>query len=135
MGRMKLARQAADLARSAMAKMEAGVETPQTLNGPGRAWSAEEGGSGGDTAAAWGVQSDRGPTQVRGLTKGTGTAGKQGPGGKPEVSYTLRQLVRLSGKGEERVGEEDALAAEARRGLPAGGADRPSEPAPKEKKP
>jgi len=136
MGRMKLSRQAADLARSAMAKIEAGIETPQTLNGPVRPWSAEgvqaEGGTADEAAATpWELQIETEPTQFRGLSKVTVKAVLHEAGGSDRAvaSYTLRQLVRLSGKGEERVGEEDALASEAKRGLPAGGA------APQEKQP
>src|SRR5437762_4748194 len=45
MQRSRLSEKAADLARSAMAKMEAGIETAGTLNGPVRAWMADEGGA------------------------------------------------------------------------------------------
>ncbi len=128
MNRMKLSRQAADLARSAMAKIEAGIETPQTLNGPVKPWAAED----GDTNAAepaqaggaWELQIDTDQTQFRGLTKVTIKAVKHEGGNSDRLAaaYTLRQLVRLSGKGDDKVGEEDSLAAEAKRGLSAGGA-------------
>ena len=130
MQRMKQSRQAADLARSAMAKIEAGVETPQTLNGPVKPWTATGESTDGDAAPgqlpeSWELQIDTEPTQFRGLTKVTVTAVKHEGAENSDrlvASYTLKQLVRLSGKGEDQVGTEDPLASEARRGLPAGGA-------------
>jgi hypothetical protein len=41
MERVALDRRAADLARSAMAKIEAGIESAQSLNGPVKPWSAD----------------------------------------------------------------------------------------------
>ena len=128
MARMKVSRQGADLARSAMARIEAGIETPQTLNGPVKGWSASGSAEGeaGEGPTGWELQIDTEPTQFRSLTKVTITAVRN-EGALDRPVYTLRQLVRLSGKGEERVGEEDPLAAEARRGLPAtGSSDRES---------
>jgi type II secretory pathway pseudopilin PulG len=146
MERARLAEKAADLARSAMAKMEAGIGTPRTLNGPVRAWPGDDQGvetSGGadkpvkgggvldaaGTDSLWELKIDTEPSQFTGLTKVTVTAVKHvaPDSDRVEASYTLRQLVRLSSKGEERAGTEDDLADQARRG--AQEPQRPTSPA------
>jgi type II secretory pathway pseudopilin PulG len=123
MERMRLTRKAADLARSAMAKMEAGIETPQTLNGPVKPWSAtgDESEDAGvpDPSGGWELHIDSEPTPFRGLTKLTVRAFKHGAGDTEVASYSLRQLVRLSAKGEDKIGDEDSLSSDATRGAPA----------------
>jgi hypothetical protein len=125
---------AADLARSTMARIEAGIGTVQTLNGPVRAWPESDDGraeddesddgmidSGGiaPPESGWELQIDTEPSEFTGLAKITIRAFKRAAPDSDQVAaeYTLRQLVRLSGKGEDRAGGEDALAAEAKRGL------------------
>jgi type II secretory pathway pseudopilin PulG len=134
MERARLAQRAADLARSAMAKIEAGLETPQTLNGPVRAWEPEgeiRGGGVVDSLPAdsgWELKIDTEPSQFAGLTRVTVRALKQSAGAE-RASYTLRQLVRLGGKGEDRAGGTDALAEEAKRGADEPSRDRGRRPA------
>jgi hypothetical protein len=118
---------AADLARSAMAKMEAGLATPQTLNGPVRPWLVEDAEKGErhegvdeGASSGWELEIDTEKSQFTGLTSVTVKAVKRGEGGSggatPEVSYTLRQLVRLGGKGEDKAGDADPLVEIARKG-------------------
>jgi hypothetical protein len=132
--RARGAAKAADLARSAMARIEAGIGTPQTLNGPVLAWPesddarAEDDESGDGIISSggiappesgWELEIDTEPSEFTGLTKITVRAIKRAAPDSEQLvaEYTLRQLVRLSGKGEDRAGGEDALAAEAKRGL------------------
>ena len=127
MERVALDRHAADLARSAMAKIEAGVESAQSLNGPVKPWSADPGSEivfqvGGDDPSqrgtGWELRIETEKTQFTGLTKVSITAWKRrGSGDEVAASYTLRQLVRLSGKGADEIGAEDELFAEAKRGV------------------
>jgi hypothetical protein len=133
---------AADLARSAMAKMEAGLATPQTLNGPVRPWLVEdaekgERHEGADEGAStgWELEIDTEKSQFTGLTSVTVRAvkrdesgGGRASAGMPEVSYTLRQLVRLGGKGEDKAGDADPLVEIARKGAgdqKLGGSEKP----------
>ena len=125
--RMRLDERAADLARSAMAKLESGMESAQTLNGPVKPWSADPGGEivfqvGGEETRqgpGWELRVETEKTQFTGLTKVTITALKRRSlsGDAVAASYTLRQLVRLSGKGADEVGGDDDLAEAAKRGL------------------
>lgn len=106
---------AADLARSAMAKIEAGIETAQTLNGPVER-SAE--GAAAVSGEGWELEIDAEPSQFRGLTRVSVSAVKRvGEAARVEAEYSLVQLVRLGGKGEDRAGEEDSIAEKARQGL------------------
>jgi hypothetical protein len=120
---------AADLARSAMALIEAGAATPATLNGPVGAGglvaavSVEGTGAAFDDAppapTGWELEIQTEASPFEGLTKVAVTAVRVGNGGGAGggASYTLRQLVRLGGKGEETVGAEDRISEEARRGV------------------
>lgn len=105
---------AADLARSAMAKIEAGIETPQTLSGPLE--RSEEGAT--QAGRGWELEIDTDASQFRGLTRVTVTALKRSPSGAAvEASFKLVQLVRLGSKGEDSAGEEDSITERARRGM------------------
>ena len=127
MERMELERRCADLARSAMAKIEAGIESPQSLNGPVKKWSADDqgdnfvqiGGEAGEADPGWELHIETERTQFTGLTKVTVTAWKRRSfdGVEAAATFTLRQLVRLSGKGADEVGAVDDLSEEAKRGL------------------
>lgn len=110
----RLTARAADLARSTMAKIEAGIDTPQTLNGPLERQPGEE-----SMRSGWELRIDTEPSQFRGLTRVTVEAVKLGEGSKESVQaqYKLVQLVRLSGKGEDKAGEQDSLADKAKQGL------------------
>lgn len=116
---------AADIARSAMAKMEAGIETPQTLNGP-----LERGEEGADlTGRGWELDIETDASQFRGLTRVTVTALKRSSSGAAiETSYKLVQLVRLGSKGEDSAGQEDAISERARRGMERAPARREGSP-------
>lgn len=116
---------AVDLARSAMAKLEAGIESTTTLNGPVKAWSegmnlAEVSDEGDDTR--WELIVETEPTTFPGLTYVTITARRERTNvasvdaneGAGE-SYTLRQLVRLGEEAEEGIGEKDDIMIEAER--------------------
>jgi hypothetical protein len=88
------AEQAADVARTAMARIEAGLATPETLNGPLKSW--EEGAPSG----SWSLEVQTEPSQFEGLTKVSVRAFKQAAAGSDQelASYTLHQLVRLTEK-------------------------------------
>jgi type II secretory pathway pseudopilin PulG len=116
--RARLHAQAADLARTAMAKIEAGIATPRSLHGPARSWleeAAERGEAPEDLSAprqgptGWELRIESDPSQFAGLTRVTITAAKLDASEAPLVSYTLRQLVRLGGREEDRAGEIDEL--------------------------
>jgi hypothetical protein len=105
--------------------MEAGLGTPQTLNGPVRPWLVEdaekgerhEGAVDEGGSTAWELEIDTEKSQFAGLTTVTVRAVKRsGSAGASEVSYTLRQLVRLGGKGEDKAGDADPLVEIARQG-------------------
>jgi hypothetical protein len=128
----RAAAQAADLARSTMARIEAGLGTPVTLNGPVRAWpESDDGrreedltdgslGSGGiaPEETGWEVEIETDPSSFPGLTTVSVRAVRRSPGSATVAAeYTLRQLVRLGGKGDDTAGSKDALADEAQRGL------------------
>jgi hypothetical protein len=129
LGRSRLSEQAVDVARTAMAKIEAGIATPQSLHGPVRPW-LEEAAQRGDGAGSsvydegagptpWELQIGTEPSQFAGLTRVTVTAIRRDDrrGDAVAAMYTLRQLVRLGSKGEDQAGEEDPLIEAARRGL------------------
>ncbi len=122
---------AVDLARSAMAKMEGGIETAEGLNGPVRPWRDDAAGEAapddGSAATPWELRIRTEPSPFDGLTLVTVTASKSADvgGGGAGVSYTMRQLVRLAAKGEDTVGRADDLSGAARRGA-SGGTPTPS---------
>ncbi len=123
---------AADLARSAMAMLEAGIETPQTLNGPVRAWQDdssmlegdEQAGSvtqtfeeGAVDASGWELEVLTEPSEFEGLSLVSVTAMRLDTvSGEIAISHTLHQLVRLRDDAEDIVGEVDALMEAAERG-------------------
>jgi hypothetical protein len=123
----RLAAQAADLARSAMAKIEAGIETAQTLNGPIERQSESIGQNA--KPSGWELQIDTDLSQFRGLTRVSVTAHKQGSAGRIDAQYTLVQLVRLGGKGDDKAGDQDSLAEKAKQG-PTKSTSAPSSAAP-----
>jgi len=122
---------ASDLARSAMAQIEGGIETPQTLNGPVRAWQ-EESAQGDELDRGtqgiafdetppddngWELEITTEPSEFDGLRLASVTARRVDPESDLEiVSFTLHQLVRLSDDVPDIVGEVDPLVAEAERG-------------------
>ncbi|MFN0132316.1 MAG: hypothetical protein ACKVW3_07290 [Phycisphaerales bacterium] len=155
--RVRLSSRAADLARTAMARIEAGLDTPQTLHGPVRDRSldpdAERTGSGGGAAAGgrgatdaraegWELRIETEPSQFAGLTHVTVTAERLDASGAIDASFTLHQLVRLR-VDEDTVGGEDEIARRAReapkapgpRASPAPGRNTPGRNAPPRSEP
>lgn len=122
--RTRLTARGADLARSAIAKIEAGIETPQTLNGP---VERQAEGSKAETSQGWELEIGTDASQFRGLTRVQVRAVKRASD-RVEAEYTLVQLVRLGGKGEDRAGDADSIAERAQQGLDrnGGGAGRGS---------
>jgi type II secretory pathway pseudopilin PulG len=126
-GALRAAREkqvAVDLARSAMAKLEAGIETTTTLSGPVQAWSedmnlAEVPQDGDETGWELAVESE--PSSFDGLTYVTVTARRASVDGWAGASgaasgnagFTLRQLVRLAERDEDGIGEKDDVTVEA----------------------
>jgi Tfp pilus assembly protein PilV len=122
-GSLKAAREklhAADLARSAMAKIEAGIESAEVLNGPVPAWREETDSSadGNDARLTdWELRVQTEPSSYSGLTLVTVTAAKAG--NKSGPAYTLKQLVRLSPRAaDEAGGLDDVSAGAAKAGAP-----------------
>jgi hypothetical protein len=97
---------AVDVARTAMAKIEAGIATPETLNGPVPAWRDERGATFDDSlpeGTGWALEISTAPSQFPELTAVTVRAVKQSKNAEEELaSYTLHQLVRLAPKAERR---------------------------------
>lgn len=121
---------AADLARSAVSMIEAGIARPETLNGPAQRWDPGTDVMGDDEAdsagfeeappsgSGWELEIDTEPSRFDGLTKLTVRAFKTAApdSGRVAASYTLTQLVRLGANVGEEVGELDRLAEEGARG-------------------
>lgn len=114
---------AADMARTAMARLEAGIDTPATLQGPvplswfGSADEQDEFAFDQDTG--WELEVETEPTIFQGLTRVSVRAIERSPANPDSViaSYTLYQLVRLASDAADEVGQEDELMDAARRGL------------------
>lgn len=91
---------AVDVARTAMAKIEAGIATPETLNGPVPAWRGDSDASFDDDLPAgggWTLEITTEPSQFTGLTKVSVHAYLELAGTDQQLaSYTLHQLVRLT---------------------------------------
>jgi hypothetical protein len=98
---------AADLARSAMARIEAGLADPVVINGPVSEWVDEEVGAGAafrDSPTApsgWELVVQTEPSEHEGLTRVSITARRTMPRGvrTDGPSFTLHQLVRLGAPG------------------------------------
>ena len=121
---------AADLARSTMSQIEAGIATPDALVGPVPRWedsdlalemmSMEQDGP-GDFGAGfedsppgdsdWELEIDSEPTEFRGLSLVTIRAIRRPSPDSDRIlaSYTLHQLVRLGSEEEDVVGQDDPL--------------------------
>ncbi len=134
----RLKQQAADLARSAMARIEAGIATPETLQGPVPAWDSNPD-SGedeliGDTfsdefglaaelgwgeESGWELEIDTSPSPFAGLAVVRVRALRHASADSDRIigQYTLEQLVRLGTLETDEAGEEDELMEEARRGI------------------
>lgn len=97
--RAKETEMAADLARSGMSKLEAGLETVQTLAGPVEAWRDEGDETFDDSlpeATPWSLAVEVEPAEFPGLTLVTVTAERSDTSGRVLTTYSLRQYVRLN---------------------------------------
>lgn len=118
----RLRQRATDLARSAIAKIEAGIETAETLNGPVPEWRDEEASATEfedelPPPSGWELAIMTTPFGAGELTMVEVTATKRLElSGRTVASATLRQLVRLSAAAPDRVGEVDDVTREAVRG-------------------
>lgn len=120
--RSKAHEQAADLARSAMAALEAGIARPETLDGPVRGWpgvsaapgpflgvALDAGAVQGDfadslpPAGGWELEIKTDSSIFPGLTHVAITAREPRAG----AAYTLHQLVRLAEPPADRIGADD----------------------------
>ncbi len=125
-------RRAVDLARSTLARIEAGVDDPQSLIGPARLWDGraeaetsatfDETDVGSDIEAdvdpLWEIEIDSAPSQFAGLNQVSVRAFRRASPGSERIvaSYTLTQLVRLGALEEDAAGETGELLEEAIRG-------------------
>lgn len=118
----RLRQRAMDLARSAVAKIEAGIETAETLNGPVPQWRDEESSAVGfddelPPPSGWELSIVTSPFGAGELTLVEVTATRRTEQtGRVMASATLRQLVRLSPAARDQVGEIDDVTREAARG-------------------
>lgn len=114
--RAHLRQQACELARTGMSRLEAGLDTPRTLNGQVKF----EDGS-GSPAGRWELHVETDQSPLPGLAAVAVTARKLEDGKNETViaSYTLRQLVRLGSRAEDKPGDPDPLSAMG--AAPAGG--------------
>ena len=134
----RLKQQAADLARSAMARIEAGIATPETLQGPVPAWESDpesgadelnDGALPGEFGLAatvgwgedsgWELEIDTSPSPFAGLAVVRVRALRRASADSDRImgQYTLEQLVRLGTLETDEAGAEDELMEEARRGI------------------
>lgn len=114
---------AADIARSAMAELEAGLKSPLTVAGPVPVWTDEPGASdeeslvphatvgGGPQSSrgedtSWEIEIETERSSFTGLTLVTLRVLDAEGRGRP---YTLRQLVRLGDEAEDDIGEFDEM--------------------------
>jgi Tfp pilus assembly protein PilV len=121
------AQQAVNIARSAMARIEAGIDEPATLVGPVSLWdgradamssesfNASDGApsmmSDVDVDELWELEIDSEPSEFAGMSKVSVRALRRAAPGADRVtaSYTLVQLVRLGAREEDTTGERGEL--------------------------
>jgi len=104
---------ACDLARSAMARLECGLAGVTELDGPASLWGAQDAATIGHNTPAsdeWMIEVQTRRSGVDGLTAVTIVARKENGRDAPgEVSYTLRQHVRLGREQLPDAAPEDAI--------------------------
>lgn len=113
-----------DLARSAMARLEAGLKSADELRGPVPVWSQHETDPGATAfeddlpePSGWELEVETEPSAFDGLTLVSVRALRRNEStGEAGFATTLRQLVRISQRAEDTVGEQDELSEEAARG-------------------
>lgn len=108
---------AADLARSTMAEIEAGITTVEVANGPVAVWKDESEGAAETErrVSGWELRIQTSPTTFEGLTLVTITAVRVEPGDQSSA-YTLSQLVRLGREATDTIGDVDDVTRAAERG-------------------
>lgn len=108
-----------DLARSAIARLEAGLSTTADLSGPVPVWSASDTAPAGLVAfeddlpelTGWELEIETEPSAFPGLTLVSVTAVRRDPErGVEGFATTLRQLVRMTAREQDTIGDPDALA-------------------------
>lgn len=121
--RSMLRAQAADLARSAMSKLEAGLETPTSLAGPAVRWTDPSAiGSGawdaGGAESLWELEVEVTPSPFEGLSRVRVVAIRYASRDSSvrSATYELHQLVRLGSEAEDVAGEAGDLLDAARSG-------------------
>jgi len=105
----------ADLARSALSQIEAGIARPETLNGPVPAWpasvsdgeSALDGAGGGGVSASsgsrqseWELRISTAPTETTGIVMVSVQAVRLNPDESVRGTFTLRQAVAIRDGGD-----------------------------------
>lgn len=103
---------AADLAQSALARIESGLATPESLNGPVPDWPSDDpdAPTGFDDApptGAWRIEIATEASAFPGLTRVSVTARRDDPT-LPPASFTMHQLVRLGQNAVDTVGRDAA---------------------------
>lgn len=128
-------RRAADIARSAMARIEAGIDDPAAIEGPVAVWDGRDDAMSasdfnltdgpaaepsGDTL--WELEVRTIPSQFDGLSEVQVRAFRRVSerSGRVDASFTLTQLVRLGSREDDVVGEQGDLLEEAIRGAEEG---------------
>ncbi len=99
LARVRDHRQACDLALSAIARIEAGLDTPESLDGPVPEWEDMSDGRAIEAAGGgkWEIDIKTEPSQFSGLTKITVEAIKRragDPDGEALARYSIAQVVR-----------------------------------------
>ncbi len=134
----RLNQQAADLSRSAMAKLEAGIASIEELEGPVPTWETDPD-SGADEMnddlpvgdfgsfaefdygedSDWELEIETSESPFEGLTAVSIRAIRWASIDSDRIlaQYTLHQLVRLDELAEDVAGEEDEMMEQARRGI------------------
>jgi len=104
--RARIAEQASEVAKTAMGRLEAGLDTPRTLNGPVKA-----GGELVTPPGKWELKIESEPSQFTGLTRVTVVARRvEEKSDNTVASCTLRQLVRLGARAKDVPGDADVMA-------------------------
>lgn len=127
---------ASDIARSAMAKIQAGISTPQTLSGEPVAWDEDETVWEGDRlvsaddlpagrsttgpvrTSGWVLSVNTEPSSFDGLSSVIVEVRRADAADDSLPEATLKRLVRLRDAPEDTAGDIDALVGEAERGSP-----------------
>lgn len=91
-------REAVVAAQNALARIEAGLGTPETLSGPVRTGEGFEGGA-DQVEAKWVLRFEVSPSRFAGLTEVTAEVRAAGADAAAEPVAAIRQLVRLRALG------------------------------------